>query len=171
MRQNTMKPLADWIRMLTPGWTDEQRYKIVAGVHTWLPPVCLAAFLFTNSIVARFLVLCLQTLTLSTELLFRDCIVTMVEREFSDSTWDDMFAKLFKAIGWDISRSEKMTFNIGLNFGLLIMTILMLLRESVMWMVGFTSIVVTALPSAVLLSTILHSPSIAELPLPQTPLP
>lgn len=164
-----MKPLADWIREMTPSWTDEQRYKLIAGVHTWLPPICLGLFLFTNSIVARFLVVCLQVITLSTELMFRDCIVTMVEREFSDSTWDDMFAKMFKSMGWDITRSEKMTFNIGLNFGLLIMTILMLLRESILWVVGFTSIAFTALPSLWLLSTTLRSPTIVELPLPQSP--
>lgn len=165
-----MKSLADWIRSWTPDWTDEQRYKMVAGVHTWLPPLCLALFVFTPSILARFMVLVLQVITLSTELMFRDCIVTMVEQEFSDSTWDDMFAKMFKSIGWDITRGEKMTFNIGLNFGLLIMTILMLLRESILWMVGFTSIAVTALPSLVWLSTSLPRPETAGLLLPSSPL-
>jgi hypothetical protein len=164
-----MKSLADWIRNWTPGWTDEQRYKVVAGIHTWLPPICLALFLFTNSVVARFMVLSLQVITLTSELAFRDCIVTMVEKEFSDSSWDDMFAKLFKSIDWDITRSEKMTFNIGLNFGLLIMTVLMLLRESVLWVVGFTGIGVIALPSLVLLSTNPHFQGTAGLSPPQTP--
>lgn len=164
-----MKSLADWIRNWTPGWTDEQRYKVVAGIHTWLPPICLGLFLFTDSVVARFMVLCLQVVTLTSELAFRDCIVTMVEKEFSDSSWDDMFAKLFKSIDWDITRSEKMTFNIGLNFGLLIMTVLMLLRESVLWVVGFTGISVIALPSLMLLSTSPHFQGIAELTPPQTP--
>ena len=164
-----MKSLADWIRNWTPGWTDEQRYKVVAGIHTWLPPICLGLFIFTNSVLARFMVLCLQVITLTSELAFRDCIVTMVEKEFSDSSWDDMFAKLFKSMDWDITRSEKMTFNIGLNFGLLIMTVLMLLRESVLWVVGFTGIGVIALPSLVLLSTSPHFQGSAGLTPPQTP--
>lgn len=147
-----MKEIADWIRESTPGLTDDARYTLIAGIHSWLPPICLLLFIFTESVFVRFLTLCMIVVTLVSEFALRDCIVTMVEKEFSDSNWDDMFAKLFKALGWDITRSEKMTFNIGLNSGLLIMIVLMLLRQSVLWIVGFTGIAVTALPTLVLLS-------------------
>ena len=85
----------------------------------------------------------------------------MVEREFSDSNWDDLFARTFKMLGWEITRSEKMTFNIGLNSGLLIMIVMVLLRQSVLWVLGFTGIAVSALPSLVLLSNVVPLPQIA----------
>lgn len=161
---NTMKEIADWIREWTPDWTDEERYKVIARIHSWLPPICLILFVFTENVVIRFFTLCLQLVTLGSEFVLRDCIVTMVEREFSDSTWDDMFAKLFKALGWEINRPEKMTFNIGLNSGLLIMTILMLFRQSVLWILGFTGIAVTALPTLAWFSKVPHLPEIVVLP-------
>jgi hypothetical protein len=153
-----MKEIADWIRNWTPGLTDEGRYTFIATLHSWLPPICLLLFAFTENIFVRFFTLWLIFVTLISEFALRDCIVTMVEREFSDSNWDDLFAKLFKELGWDITRSEKMTFNIGLNSGLLIMMLLMLLRQSVLWVVGFTSLwIMTSLPSLVLLSRGPHS--------------
>jgi hypothetical protein len=162
----TMKEIADWIREWTPGWSDETRYKWIATVHSWLPPVCLILFVFTDAVVIRFFTLCLLLVTLVSEFALRDCIVTMVEREFSDSNWDDLFAKTFKALGWEVTRSEKMTFNIGLNSGLLIMISMVLLRQSVLWVVGFTGIAVSALPSLVLLSNGLRLPQIeSTLPL------
>ena len=159
-----MKEIADWIRNCTPDWTDEQRYKVIVRIHTWLPLVCLFLFVFTDSVIIRFFTLCLQLITLGSEFLLRDCFVTMVEREFSDSNWDDMFAKLFKALGWEITRPEKMTFNIGLNSGLLIMTILIMLRQSFLWILGFTGIAVTALPTLAWFSKVPHLPEIVVLP-------
>lgn len=164
-----MKELADWIREWTPGWTDDWRYMVVATIHSWLPPVCLVLFVFTDSVVIRFTTLILLVVTLVSEFALRDCIVTMVEREFSDSNWDDLFAKAFKALGWEITRSEKMTFNIGLNSGLLILTTLMLVRQSVLWIVGFTGIAVTALPSLVWLSSGPLSPHIVGSPRVEIP--
>jgi len=84
-----------------------------------------------------------------------------VEKEFSDTTWDDLFATVLKAGGYTVTRPEKMMFNIGLNVGLLIMMILVLLRQSVLWILGFTGIAVSALPSLMLLSIRHHSPEIA----------
>jgi hypothetical protein len=156
-----MKSVADWIRSQTPEWTDEQRYRVVSWVHSWGPPVCLALFVFTNNVVVRFLVLLLELATLVSEFVLQDCIVTMVEKEFSDTTWDDLFATFLKAGGYSVTRSEKMMFNIGLNTGLLIMMILVLLRQSVLWVLGFTGIAVSALPSLVWFSTIQSSPGIA----------
>jgi len=160
-----MKAVADWIREATPSWTDEQRYKIVAAVHSWAPPVCLLLFVFTDSIPVRFVVLCLEVVTLVSEFVLQDCIVTMVEKEFSDSSWDDLFAQFLKMGGYTVTRPEKMTFNVGLNLGILIMMVLILLRQSVLWVVGITGIAVTALPSLMLFSKFLPQIGSGELPL------
>jgi len=74
-----MKSVADWIREQTPDWTDEQRYKIVSTVHSWGPPLLLVLFVFLDNPVLRFLVLCLEVLTLGSEFVLQDCVVTMVE--------------------------------------------------------------------------------------------
>lgn len=160
-----MKAVADWIRERTPTWTDEQRYSLVSAVHSWAPPVCLLLFVFTDSIPMRFIVLCLELVTLVSEFVLQDCIVTMVEKEFSDSSWDDLFAQFLKMGGYTVTRPEKMMFNIGLNLGILIMMVLILLRQSVLWVVGITGIAFTALPSLMLFSKSLPLTGIAELPL------
>jgi len=160
-----MKSVADWIRGMTPDWTDEQRYKVVSAVHSWGPPLLLVLFVFLDNPVLRFLVLCLEVLTLGSEFVFQDCVVTMVEKEFSDSHWDDLFAKFLKAWGYEVTRPEKMMFNIGLNVGLLVMMILILLRQSVLWVAG---IAVSTLPSLALLSRALHPPEIDVLQVLQT---
>lgn len=148
-----MKAVADWIRDKTPDWTDEQRYRVVSIVHSWGPPLLLVLFVFLDNPVLRFLVLCLEVLTLGSEFVLEDCVVTMVEKEFSDSHWDDLFAKFLKFWGYSVTRPEKMMFNIGLNVGLLIMMILVLLRQSALWIAG---IVVSTLPSLALLSKAVH---------------
>ena len=152
-----MKPIADWIRARTPGWSDEDRYTLVSRIHSWGPPVCLILFVFTDNVVLRFFTLVLVLVTLVSEFVLRDCLVTMVERKFSDSTWDDVFQWGFRESGWDLTRPEKMALNIGLNSGFLILIVLMLLRESVLWMVGFTGLAVSAIPALGLLSRV-HPP-------------
>ena len=146
-----MKPIADWIRDRTPTWSDEDRYRWVSWIHTWVPPVCLLLFVFTENVFARFLTLCLLVMTLVSEFVLRDCIVTMVEREFSDSTWDDVFQWAFRTSGWELTRPEKMALNIGLNSGFLIIVLLMLLRQSVLWIAWLP---LSALPTLGLLSTV-----------------
>ena len=160
-----MKSVADVIRGMTPDWTDEQRYKVVSAVHSWGPPLLLVLFVFLDNPVLRFVVLCLEVLTLGSEFVLQDCVVTMVEKEFSDSHWDDLFAKFLKAWGYEVTRPEKMMFNIGLNVGLLVMMILVLLRQSVLWIAG---IAVSTLPSLALLSRVLHPPEIDVLQVLQT---
>lgn len=159
-----MKVVADWIREMTPSWTDEQRYTFVSAVHSWGPPILLFAFVFTENVVLRFWVLCFEVLTLGSEFILRDCMITMVEREFSDSHWDDLFAKTLKAYGYEITRPEKMMFNIGLNLGILLLMILILLRQSVLWVMG---IAFSTLPSLALLSSVLRPPQIDVLRLPE----
>lgn len=163
-----MKAVAEWIRETTPGWTDEGRYKVVSFVHTWVPPVCLLLFVFTDNLFVRFLTVCLLVATLMSEFVLRDCLVTMVEREFSDSTWDDLFQWGFRQSGWELTRPEKMALNLGLNSGFLILGVLMLLRQSVLWLAW---IPVTALPALGLLSRALPLPGSAGLPPGQIPSP
>ncbi len=131
-----MKDFADFLRTITPTWTDKNRYKWLSTLHSWLVPICLFLFLFVNDPLLRFFILMIQVLTILTEFFFKDCLITMVEKEFSDETWDDIAEKLFKANGWELTRPEKMSFNIGINVGVLLVFILILLRESMLWMLG-----------------------------------
>ena len=148
-----MKPIADWIRDRTPTWSDEDRYRWVSRIHSWGPPICLLLFVFTENVVVRFVTLCLVVMTLVSEFVLRDCIVTMVEREFSDSTFDDVFDWVFRQSGWELTRPEKMALNIGLNSGFLVLVFLMLLRQSVLWIAW---VPLSALPTLGLLSTALR---------------
>ncbi len=162
-----MKPIAEWIRDKTPGWSDETRHRWVSFIHTWVPPVSLLLFVFTENVVVRFFTLCLLVMTLVSEFVLRDCIVTMVEREFSDSTWDDVFDWAFKASGWELTRPEKISLNIGLNTGFLVLGFLTLLRQSVLWIAWLPA---SALPVLGLLSTVPLPPGSVALPLRQIPL-
>ena len=151
-----MKLAADWIRTFTPEWTDEERYTWLSRIHSWLVPACLLGFIFINNWFLRFVILILQVIAIITEFYFRDCLITMIEKEFSQTSWDDIAKRIFKLFGWELSRPEKMTFNIGINIGVLLVFMLMLLRESVLWIVGISSIFVTALPSVMWFSRMFH---------------
>jgi hypothetical protein len=140
-----MKEFADFLRFLTPTWSDKDRYKWLSTLHSWLIPICLFLFLFVNNPILRFFILILQLLAIITEFFFKDCLITMVEKEFSDETWDDIADKLFKANGWDLTTPEKMSFNIGINVGVFLVFILILLRESMLWIMGFAGISITTL--------------------------
>jgi hypothetical protein len=131
-----MKKLADWIRRLTPAWTDDQRYYWLSLVHSWLVPICLGSFLYFKSVFLRFAILCIQSITVITEFYYKDCIITAIEKEFSNKTWDDVMKKMFDMFGWPITRPEKMTLNIGINVGVLVAFLAMLLSESWIWILG-----------------------------------
>jgi uncharacterized protein involved in cysteine biosynthesis len=135
-----MKHIAEFIRKLTPNWTDKDRYNWLSTLHSWLIPLCLISFIFINNWIVRSFILVMQTITVVTEFFFKDCLITMVEKEFSSETWDDLAEKLFKNLGWKLRRKEKMAFNIGINVGVLLVFILLLLKESLLWMVGFAGI-------------------------------
>ena len=165
LHTHTMKLAADWIRTFTPDWTDEERYTWLSRIHSWLVPACLLGFIFINNWFLRFIILILQVIAILTEFYFRDCLITMIEKEFSDASWDDIAKRIFKLFGWELSRPEKMTFNIGINIGVLLVFILMLLRESILWVVGIGSIAFTALPSLMWFSKMFHhTPSVALIP-------
>ena len=142
-----MKAFAEWIREQTPTWTDEQRYRLLSSLHVYVPAVSIGLFVFVDAPLLRVLALCLVVFTLSSEVLLRECALTLLEQEFSTTTWDDAMSKTVKALGWSVTRSEKMMFNIGLNAGLLLMMVLVLLRQSLIW----------TFPILVLLSLVLFS--------------
>jgi hypothetical protein len=156
-----MKPVADWIRTWTPDWTDEDRYNWVSAFHAWMLPVCLAGGFLVQNWVVRMAILVIQVITILTEFYFRECLITRVEKEFSQKSWDDVVTRTFKALGWQMTRNEKMTFNIGINVGILIAFLIVLLRESLLWLVGVASISVTALPFLAWFSKVRPLPEIA----------
>ena len=141
-----MKHIANFIRKITPTWSDNDRYKWLSTIHSWLIPVCLLLFVFVQNPIIRFIILCLQVITIVTEFFFKDCLITIVEKEFSDETWDDLADTLFRNLGWKLRRKEKMAFNIGINVGVLLVFILILLKESLLWMIGLAGITVVSLP-------------------------
>jgi hypothetical protein len=140
-----MKEIADSIRLLTPSWTDKDRYKWLSTIHSWLVPACLLIFIFVNNPIIRFTILLLQVTTVLTEFFFQECLITMVEKEFSEETWDDIASRLFEINGWKLTRPEKMAFNIGINVGVFLVFILMLLRESMLWMIGLAGVTIPSL--------------------------
>jgi hypothetical protein len=148
-----MKHIADLLRKITPTWKDKDRYKWVSTLHSWLIPVCLILFVFVNNSILRFIILVLQVITIVTEFFFKDCLITIVEKEFSDETWDDLADKLFRNLGWKLRRRQKMAFNIGINVGVLLVFILILLKESMLWMIGLAGITLATLPSIFWLSS------------------
>jgi hypothetical protein len=135
-----MKEIANFIRYITPSWSDKDRYKWLSTIHAWLIPTCLILFIFISNPIVRFFVLFMQVIAIITEFFFKDCLITMVEKEFSEETWDDIASRIFKVNGWELTRPEKMSFNIGLNVGILIMFVITLLRESMLWMVGLAGV-------------------------------
>lgn len=154
-----MESAANQIRDWTPGWTDEERYRLISKLHSHVPAVCIVLFVFSDNPLLRVLALSLVIFTLSSEFILRDCILSQLEQEFSDTTWDDLFSKATKASGWVLTRPEKMTFNIGLNLGLFLMMTLVLLRQSLIW-----SFPILVLLSLVLFSRGRRSPEIAAPP-------
>lgn len=149
-----MKPIADFLRNLTPTWTDKDRYKWLSMLHSWLVPLCLFLFIFVTNPFLRFLILVIQVITILTEFFFKECLITMVEKEFSEETWDDIANKIFKSNGWELTRPEKMSFNIGINVGVFLVFVLVLLRESMLWMIGLAGISIATLPPIILYSSL-----------------
>jgi hypothetical protein len=140
-----MKEVADFIRFLTPSWTDKDRYNWLSFLHGWLVPIGLFLFLFINSTLLRFTILFIQVTTVLTEFFFKECLITMVEKEFSKEDWDGFARKLFRINNWELTELEKMAFNIGINIGILLVFITMLLHESMLWMIGIAGVMIPSL--------------------------
>ena len=159
-----MKPVADWIRSQTPGWTDDERYETLTFWHRLLQPGTIAAFVFGGPIV-RFFILILHSVVIATQVLYRDCLIYRVQREFSNKKVKTAVSHLLRALGLHtLKQSEKSMFTAGLNTGVLIMFGVILLQESLLWMVAFAAVVFTVPTLLVWWSTVLPPLETAEPP-------
>jgi hypothetical protein len=150
-----MKPVAEWIRNQTPGWTDDQRYETLTFWHRLLQPGTIAGFVLGGPVL-RFFILVLHSIVILTQIAYRDCLIYRVEREFSNKKMKSIVSYLLRALGLHtMTQTEKSMFTAGLNTGVLIMFIIILLQESMMWMVGFAALVFTVPPVLMSFSTIL----------------
>lgn len=140
-----MNDLAESIRTLTPGITDEERHRVVSFLHTWFPVVSILLLVFTESVIFKLVALLFLILVIVTEIVYRDCIWTQLEKEFSTKSGTNLGIQVLQWFGWELTKGEKLTLNIGFACGLLVMATLMLLRESAFWMLGITGLGFTAL--------------------------
>jgi len=176
-----MKHVADWIRRQTPDWTDNERYETISFWHKLLTPGTIAGFVFGPAWL-RFLILVCHSIVIITQVLYRDCLIYRVERELSNKKIRTMVSHLFQLLGLNrMTPQEKMMFTAGMNAGILIMFVIILLQESVMWTVGFALVVFTVPPVLWWFSTVLppletasppprnDPPSPTGLASPQTP--
>ena len=150
-----MKHVADWIRRHTPEWTDSQRYETLSFWHKLLSPGTIAGFMLGPGWV-RFLILVLHSIVIITQVVYRDCLIYRVERELSNKKIRTVLSQILRVLGLNtLTPPEKMMFTAGLNTGVLIMFVMILLQESVMWMVGVALVVFTVPPILWWFSTIL----------------
>lgn len=150
-----MKNVADWIRSQTPGWTDEERYKTISFWHNLLQPGAILGFVFGGPII-RFCILVLLSITILTQVAYRDCLIYLVEQEFCKKKMTSIISYIVKSLGlYTIRQPEKILFTAGLNTGVLIMFIILLLQESMLWLVAFTAVVFIVPLVLALSSTIL----------------
>jgi hypothetical protein len=153
--EKAMKLVADWIRKHTPDWTDDQRYETLTFWHKLLQPGTIAGFMFGPAWI-RFLILVLHSIVIFTQVAYRDCLIYRVEREFSNKKIKTVVSHLLRALGLHtLKQSEKSMFTAGLNTGVLIMFVMILLQENILWMVGVALVVFTVPPILWWFSTIL----------------
>ena len=126
-----MKELAEFIRILTPFLTDIQRYKYISGFHLYFQIFLVIVFFATKYIPIKILVLIIIAGSIWLELCWKDCPVTILEREFHSETWDDILDVIFKTSSWTITRSEKIVGFTCFNIGVLISFSLFTLYECI----------------------------------------
>jgi hypothetical protein len=115
-----MKEFAEFLRFLTPFLTDIQRYKYISGFHLYFQIFLVVVFFLIKNITTKLLVLCIIAGSIWLELCWKDCPVTILEREFHSETWDDILDVIFKTFEWKITRSEKIVGFTCFNIGVLI---------------------------------------------------
>jgi len=102
-----MKEVADFVRHLTPNLSDKERYNFVSSFHFWYQNLAICLF-FIGSLYVKLIVVALAGFTLYMELVYRECPISILEREFSkDETWEDLIDVVFKYFDWKLNRSEK----------------------------------------------------------------
>ena len=144
--------LTGWVRCLTPGWSDEQRYGLVSTSHASLSSLGILFFLYPTVWMRSVLMVGL-TITVVTEILFGDCIITAIEHKLSSQTWEDIFDTILRSQGIELPRTVKMAYITGANLGVLLCFSAFLLTDSINWMVGLMALGVLTLLALVLTSS------------------
>jgi hypothetical protein len=112
-----MKELANFIRKITPGVSDQARYTFLSKLHLATLFTLLFSFAHFKNIYIRISVLIYAMCVTYLEVVYRDCPASMLEKEFSSDSWDDFLDVFFKYCDWNITRSEKIVgftcFHIG----------------------------------------------------------
>lgn len=115
-----MKEVAEFIRFLSPFLSDIQRYKYISGFHLYFQIFLVIVFFAIKSSLVRLLILIIIASSIWLELYWKDCPITILEREFHSETWDDILDVIFKNFEWKITRSEKIVGFTCFNIGVLI---------------------------------------------------
>lgn len=159
-----MKHIADWIRDRTPTWTDAQRYEAMVFWHRLMGPLTVAGFVFGGPVL-RFFIIVFHSIVTGTQIYYRDCVIRLVEREFSNKKMKSTMTYFLKAVGLDTLKPiEKMMFTAGLNAGMLIMFVIILLQKSLLWTVAFAGMIFTVPPILWWFSTVLPPPNTSSQP-------
>ena len=121
-----MKDVAEFIRFLTPTLTDKDRYSYISNFHLYLQLFTVFVFFYIKHPGVKLGILCFIAFAVYIEILYRDCPISILEREFHNETWDDILDLIFKFFNWKITRSEKVVgftcFNIGIFIAFLAVT-------------------------------------------------
>lgn len=122
-----MKDVAEFLRFMTPSLTDLQRYTYLSQFHLYSQLLLVCIFFMSNSFFSKLIILTIIFCCIYIEILYRECPITILEREFYSETWDDILDVVFKKAGWEITRSEKIVgftcFNIGILLSFSMFTI------------------------------------------------
>lgn len=134
-----MKELAEFIRFLTPFLSDIQRYKYISGFHLYFQIFLVLVFFATKNGIIKIVVLIVIGISIWLELYWKECPITVLEREFHSETWDDILDIIFKNFEWTITRSEKIVGFTCFNIGILISFSLFTLYEFISKMYSSSS--------------------------------
>ena len=122
-----MKDVADFIRYLTPSLNDKDRYTYISNFHLYLQVFILFLFLYCKNIFIKLALLLVVALTIYVEISYRECPISILEREFHNESWEDILDIIFKYFKWEITRNEKIVgftcFNIGILIAFITVTL------------------------------------------------
>jgi hypothetical protein len=115
-----MKDIAEFIRFLTPTLTDKDRYSYISNFHLYLQLFTVFVFFYVKNPIVNVFILCFIAFAIYIEISYKDCPISILEREFHNETWDDILDLIFKFFDWKIARNEKVVGFICFNIGIFI---------------------------------------------------
>jgi hypothetical protein len=115
-----MKDVADFIRYLTPSLNDKQRFTYISNIHAFLQTGIVFSFFYFESIAVKLLILVILGISIYVEIYYKECPLSILEREFHNETWDDILDMLFKYFNWKITHDQKIVGFICFNTGIFI---------------------------------------------------